>query len=368
MKRRRSSGRAAPVSWAFLGRIISAAAHPALYVASSCLRPLLAGSCIPTSCSCRIPKARATHHGMQSNREASGGESICRPAHRTLQCSDPSPRAGTCPTAASLTCEDLMNAPRSKSEGSVPLSREMWLEAVCVRFEAAWTLGGVPRIDDFLSAATGAERGPLLKELIRLDVSHRRQRGEAVSAATYLQHFPELDPTWLAREVLAETLVSAGPAQGIGGNGAADRAVAGRADDRGGATGPRLRDPRRAGPRRHGRRLPGQERAAGPARSAEGGEHGAARQARGGGAFPPRDPLGGDARHNNVVQAYSAVQSGESLLFAMEYVDGEDLDKVVQRQGPLPIPYACHYVSQAAMGCSTPTSSSWSTATSSRKT
>ena len=55
-------------------------------------------------------------------------------------------------------------------------------------------------------------------------------------------------------------------------------------------------------------------------------------------------------RHNNVVQAYSAVQASELLLFAIEYVDGEDLDKVVQRQGPLPIQYACHYVSQAALG------------------
>ena len=55
-------------------------------------------------------------------------------------------------------------------------------------------------------------------------------------------------------------------------------------------------------------------------------------------------------RHNNVVQAYSAVQAGELLLFAMEYVEGEDLDKVVERQGPLAVPYACHYVSQAAMG------------------
>ena len=55
-------------------------------------------------------------------------------------------------------------------------------------------------------------------------------------------------------------------------------------------------------------------------------------------------------RHNNVVQAYSAIQAGELLLFAMEYVDGEGLDRVVQRQGPLPIPYACHYISQAALG------------------
>ncbi len=54
--------------------------------------------------------------------------------------------------------------------------------------------------------------------------------------------------------------------------------------------------------------------------------------------------------HENVVKAYSAPQAGESLVFAMEYVDGEDLEKVVQRQGPLPIPHACHYVSHAAMG------------------
>ncbi len=54
--------------------------------------------------------------------------------------------------------------------------------------------------------------------------------------------------------------------------------------------------------------------------------------------------------HNNVVKAFSAVQVGESIVFAMEFVEGEDLDKVVRRQGPLPVPYACHYVSQAAMG------------------
>ena len=54
--------------------------------------------------------------------------------------------------------------------------------------------------------------------------------------------------------------------------------------------------------------------------------------------------------HNNVVKAYSAVQAGESIIFAMEYVEGEDLHQAVRRQGPLPIVYACHYVSQAALG------------------
>ncbi len=54
--------------------------------------------------------------------------------------------------------------------------------------------------------------------------------------------------------------------------------------------------------------------------------------------------------HENVVKAYSALQVGELLVFAMEYVEGEDLDRVVRRQGPLPVAHACHYVSHAALG------------------
>jgi serine/threonine protein kinase/formylglycine-generating enzyme required for sulfatase activity len=53
--------------------------------------------------------------------------------------------------------------------------------------------------------------------------------------------------------------------------------------------------------------------------------------------------------HPNVVTAYSAVQSGELLAFAMEYVEGEDLAKLVQAQGPLPVVHACSYVQQAAL-------------------
>jgi serine/threonine protein kinase len=54
--------------------------------------------------------------------------------------------------------------------------------------------------------------------------------------------------------------------------------------------------------------------------------------------------------HANVVAAYSAVQSGEWLAFAMEYVEGADLAKLVQRQGPLPVARACDYIQQAAVG------------------
>jgi serine/threonine protein kinase len=54
--------------------------------------------------------------------------------------------------------------------------------------------------------------------------------------------------------------------------------------------------------------------------------------------------------HANVVTAYSALQQGELLAFAMEYVEGEDLAQLVKARGPLPVANACYYVQQAALG------------------
>jgi len=55
-------------------------------------------------------------------------------------------------------------------------------------------------------------------------------------------------------------------------------------------------------------------------------------------------------RHPNIVTAYHATQLGQSLLFAMEYVDGEDLSKLVESQGPMPVAQACLFIHQAALG------------------
>ena len=55
-------------------------------------------------------------------------------------------------------------------------------------------------------------------------------------------------------------------------------------------------------------------------------------------------------RHDNIVAAYSAFRLGESLVFAMEYVEGYDLSRLVKSRGPLPVDYACSFIHQAALG------------------
>jgi len=55
-------------------------------------------------------------------------------------------------------------------------------------------------------------------------------------------------------------------------------------------------------------------------------------------------------QHPNIVTAYSAFRLGESIVFAMEYVEGLDLAKMVKTKGPLPVARACYFVNQAAQG------------------
>ena len=54
--------------------------------------------------------------------------------------------------------------------------------------------------------------------------------------------------------------------------------------------------------------------------------------------------------HVNVVRAYSVLRLGDLLVFAMEYVPGDDLAKIVRKQGALPVAHACNYAAQVALG------------------
>lgn len=52
--------------------------------------------------------------------------------------------------------------------------------------------------------------------------------------------------------------------------------------------------------------------------------------------------------HPNIVTAYSSPPLPGLLAFAMEYIDGTDLNKLVQAHGALPVSIACYYIHQAA--------------------
>jgi formylglycine-generating enzyme required for sulfatase activity/serine/threonine protein kinase len=54
--------------------------------------------------------------------------------------------------------------------------------------------------------------------------------------------------------------------------------------------------------------------------------------------------------HSNIVAAHSALRLGETIALAMEYVEGYDLAHLVKTQGPLPVPLACNFIHQAALG------------------
>jgi serine/threonine protein kinase len=52
--------------------------------------------------------------------------------------------------------------------------------------------------------------------------------------------------------------------------------------------------------------------------------------------------------HPNIVLAYDADEVDEVLFFAMEFVDGPNLEAMVRQQGPVPIALACELMQQAA--------------------
>lgn len=54
--------------------------------------------------------------------------------------------------------------------------------------------------------------------------------------------------------------------------------------------------------------------------------------------------------HPNIVVVYDAGQDGDRCYYAMEYLQSRTLAQLVQQRGALPVPLACEYVRQAAMG------------------
>jgi WD40 repeat protein len=84
----------------------------------------------------------------------------------------------------------MSEAPQSgKAAADRSLARRV--DAVCLRFEAAWAAGSQPRIEDFLSAAPEPDRPALLRELLYLDLEYRHRSGNGSNPPEYRARFPD---------------------------------------------------------------------------------------------------------------------------------------------------------------------------------
>ncbi len=62
------------------------------------------------------------------------------------------------------------------------------------------------------------------------------------------------------------------------------------------------------------------------------------------------EALGKMAKHPNVINVLDANLEGRTHFYAMEYINGGDLTKMVRDRGPLPVAEACEYLRHAALG------------------
>src|SRR5687768_10141025 len=81
------------------------------------------------------------------------------------------------------------------------------LEPVFLQFEEAWRAGAPPGLERLASTLPAADRIPVLKELVKIDLEYRWRRGERPGIDAYLTRFPELGdgpnaPSDLVREEL----------------------------------------------------------------------------------------------------------------------------------------------------------------------
>ncbi len=58
----------------------------------------------------------------------------------------------------------------------------------------------------------------------------------------------------------------------------------------------------------------------------------------------------GQLSHPHIVRAYDADLVDGTYYIAMEFIEGQDLAKIVKDRGPLPFDQACEYIRQAALG------------------
>ena len=72
----------------------------------------------------------------------------------------------------------------------LPLELAVEVDRLCDRFGAEWAAGRRPRAEDYLNCVGDGLRAPLLGELLRVELEHRRATGEEITQQEFLNRFP----------------------------------------------------------------------------------------------------------------------------------------------------------------------------------
>ncbi|MEM7312470.1 MAG: bifunctional serine/threonine-protein kinase/formylglycine-generating enzyme family protein [Planctomycetota bacterium] len=84
----------------------------------------------------------------------------------------------------------------SKKNASKPFGGSPELRAICERFVQELQNGGEPRLEGFLpdeGEPLYAQRGECLRQLLRIELTNRLERGELIHPPSYQNRFPEFD-------------------------------------------------------------------------------------------------------------------------------------------------------------------------------
>jgi WD40 repeat protein/formylglycine-generating enzyme required for sulfatase activity/serine/threonine protein kinase len=232
----------------------------------------------------------------------------------------------------------------------IPTSDWAWINEAAERFERAWKKGPRPRIEDFLIEVPESQWPPLLQELMRVEGELRARAGEGPTADEYRRRFPEHG------DVVASVFASVSPQTGATTLPATDGAGTAATRDPVSKVPPELANHpdyeiiRELGQGGMGvvflahNRIMGLDevlKVIGPDITENPGVFD---------RFQREIRAVARFQHPNIVTAHSAFRCGESLVFAMEYVDGLDLARMVKAKGPMPVKHASYFVHQAALG------------------
>ncbi len=234
---------------------------------------------------------------------------------------------------------------------SLPEDVLLLVNRLCNQFEAACQAAPerTPRIEKWLSEVDSQFQSSAIEELLPVEIAYRQKNGDACDLDELQLRFPETDPAWLREQLGGATVVLGGSEEsaistavrpvvesnsmsdmperigdydlqdviGRGGMGAVYRAVHRRMD------------------RMVALKVLRPEISRDPVLKQR---------------FEREVRAAAKLSHPNIVAAYDAREEDGLYCLITEFIDGDDLNAMVRRDGPLPVPEAVDVILQAARG------------------